>query len=968
MAAQSWEDILHLLTGWPPVKRDDVTKVSGDSGIPWINYSFKPGGKQFDSDDDFFALIVPKEPNKGWHFEFFTSGGGKAARKCRVDISYLDDPSFHGYWGRSDASLSNLLTNYSSVKGDLGAGADGAPSVDGVQLKSFAELAWSFDAAGDFFRQQAAVLADWKHQLGSERAAWKGNAAGAFWLLIDDIHKKYENYISQLQPPGFSPQHRSPSTGFVSKTLHGDDLIGAEQSLYKAYTDLHKIYSDFYWQQGKPITTSLPDGSKTEQHIPADPLDVLNQVFVEVGRWIIDHNSRQILERVNTQTSQIIGAAFTSDFSEDTAFGGLTATSTWHAMVQEAQNRWITNIETNLDAPARQVLETLQKDWSRVLDPSWNPAYSFSDTSSTLTSDVQQESNDSSNSSLDDNLKKLGDGIHNLGDGLNNGFKGLGDGLNNSFQGLGDGLNNSFQGLGNGLNNMGNGLGNSLANLTGNGDASHGLGNGLGNGLGDQFTTKAPDFTGNGGLGGDIPNVTMPANVGGLTNFGSGLPISNIDGSTTTRTPTGVTTRYPNGNAVTRNADGSITSVFPDGTSRTISPDGNVTTVDPQGHSTTSHLGVGESLSNPDGTSITRNADGSLTQTAPDGTKTTTFDNGASEIVKPGGETQLTSPDGTVSHINPDGSLTTDNLDGSKVTVHPNGDVTSVDAQGHTTTSHLDPGKSITTGDGSTISVDGKGDIITHNPDGSTTTLHPNGRITTTEATGYGTSPRPGGSKLDMPSVHVPTYSGGGVTTHTPDGTTITRHPGGVTEFKHTDGSGLVTTSDGRYQTIPSPESAAATEANKALAAEAGSIAAGAGAGAGVGAAAGGVSDSQNAMGLLSPMMMMAGMNRMGGQQGNQQGGGDRERQLYDGNDMDGAVYAHGGPVFAQQGAPAEDPEEWEEEETDSDELLGPRRPSTESAYGPGGPRQATQSSTWSGNGKDVWGTEEGGLPASIGH
>ncbi|MGW2101527.1 AAWKG family protein [Streptomyces olivaceoviridis] len=962
MAAQSWEEIVHLLTGWSTVARADVTKVTGDSGIPWINYSFKAGGKTFDSEDDFLAWIVPKDGNKGWHFEFFTSGGGKAARKCRADITYLDDPSFHGFWGRSDASLSSLLTNYSSLKGEVSVRGDGAPPVDGVQLKTFAELAWSFDAAGDFFKQQTEVLAEWKRQLGSEKASWKGNAAGAFWLLVDDLHKKYENYTSQLQPPGFSPQHRSPSTGYVSKTLHGDDLIGAEQSLYKAYTDLYKIYSDFFWQRGKPITTSLPDGSKTEQNIPADPQDVLNQVFSEMRNWIFDHNSRQILEEVDTQNNTIIGATFTSNFSEDTAFGGLTSTSTWHAVVQEAMNRWTTNIETNLDAPARQVLETLQKDWSRVLDSSWNPAYSFSDTGSSLTSDVQQENGDKSNSSLNDNLKKLGDGINHLGDGVNNGFKGLGDGLGNSFHGLGDGLNNSFQSLGNGLSNVGNGLGNSLANLTGDDAASHGPNSGPGH----QITTKTPDFTGNGGLGGGVPDITtMPANGGGPTNFGSGLPIRNIDGSTTTRTPTGVTTTYPGGNSVTRSADGSITSTFPDGTRRTVSPGGDVTTVDPQGHTTTSHLGVGESLSNPDGTSITRNADGSLTQTAPDGTKTTTFHNGASEIVKPGGETQLTSPDGTVSHVNSDGSLTTDNPDGSKVTVHPNGDVTSVDAQGHTTTSHLDAGKSITTGDGSTISVDGKGDIITRNPDGSTTTLHPNGKITTTEATGYRTSPHSGGGNVHIPSVDIPTYSGGGVTTHTPAGTTITRHPNGVTEYKHTDGSGLVTTSDGRYQTTPSPQSAAATEANKALAA---GVGAGAGAGVGAGAMTGGANtDSQSAMGLLSPMMMMAGMNRMGGQQGGQ-GGGDRERNLYDGNDMDGAVIQHGMSPFAGR-ATAEEPEEWEEEETDSDELLGPRRPSTESGYGPaGGSRQATDSAAWKGKGKDVWGTEEGGLPASIGY
>ncbi len=1010
MAAQNWEDILHLLTNWSLVSRGDVTKVTGDSGIPWVNVDFKRGGWKFDSDDDVFALIMPKNPNKGWHFEFFTIRGGAA--KCRLEVTYLDDPTFHRFWGDSDGVLSSLVTQYSSEKGDVSVRGDGAPTVDGVKLKSFAELAWSFDAAGDFFKQQTAVLDDWKKQLGSEQASWKGTAAGAFWLLVDDLHKKYENYTSQLQPPGFSPQHRSPSTGYMAKTLHGDDLVGAEQALYKAYQDLYKIYSDFYWQQGDLITVNLPDGTTTEQHVAADPLDVMNEVFVELARWIIDNNSNKFgwstatLPTDNKEGVQWVGPDVETEegYSEDTAWGGLTDTATWHRAAQEAVDRWTKNVEKNLDAKARPVLETLQKEWSRVLDPAWNPAFSFSDTGSSLSSAVQEENTEKNNSSLEDNLKKLGDGINNVGggikglsDGIGDSFKGLGDGLNDSFKGLGDGIGDGFKGMGDGLSNVGNGLSNGLADITHHSGAGglsglpdSALGgadgplsaadiptvSGGGGAIGGDFGGGLPDtgtLLGGGGALGGLPGAGPLLGGGGAIGggFGGGLPINNIDGSTTTRTGGGgILTNYPDGSSVTRNADGSITSTFPDGSTRTVTPDGEVTTVDPQGHTTTSHLGVGELLGDPDGGSITRNADGSLTTTAADGTKTTHFANGASEIVTPDGQTQLTSPDGTVSHVNADGSITTDGVDGSKVTVHPNGDVTTVDAEGNTRTSHLGSGESITTADGSTITVDKDGNIVTHNPDGSTTTLHPDGKVTTTGATSTGLGGGIGGGHVSVPSIDLPTYSGGSGISYTPDGTSITTHPDGTTEYKHLDGSGLLTTPDGRSQSIPSPATAAAMEAEKAAAEAAGTgVGAGAGAAVGAGAAGGGISDSQNAMGLLSPMMMMAGMSRMGQQGGGQQGGGDRERELYNGNDMDGAVFQHGGGQFGQQPAPAEDPEEWEEEETDSDELLSPRRTSSDSPFGPSaGQRPGTQSSAWSGKGKDVWGTEEGGLPASIGH
>ncbi|MEU1268593.1 AAWKG family protein [Streptomyces sp. NPDC005799] len=968
MATESWEDILHLLTGWSLVRQSDVTDVSGDSGIPWVNISIQKGGHTFDDANDAVAWVLPRNPNKGFHFEFFSKSD--KIRKWRVEVTYIDSPAFHRFWGDSDGALTGLLSQYSSVKGDISVRGDGAPTseTEGVQLKSFAELAWSFDAAGEFFKRQTAVLDNWRAQLGSEQASWKGNAAGAFWHLVDDLHTKYENYTSELQPPGFSPQHRSPSTGYISSTLHGDDLIGAEQSLYKSYSDLHNVYSNFVWQQAQSITTTQPDGSTSQQQIPADPLDVLNQVMVEVGRWIIDNNSSHF-GFVKGSDSVV---ETRPGFSEVTAFGALTDTGTWHAMITEAVNRWSNNVHTNLDANARQVLAELKKDWSRVLDPSWNSAFSFTDTPSTLTSNVQQETSDKSGNSLNDTLNNLGKGLDDLGGGINDlggGINDLGGGLND----LGNGLTTSF----NGLSDIGGGLGNNPPTVipTGGAFADTPSGSAItdlaADGLGGNTTSASGDSTviPTGGAFGDTLTGNSLVGDGSTTTpaFGSGLPISNIDGSTTVANGTGVTTTYPNGNTVTRNSDGSITSTFADGTSRTVAPDGTVTTVDAQGDSTTSHLGVGESLSNPDGTSITRNADGSLTQTAADGTKTTTFSNGTTEITTADGATQLTSPDGTVSHLNADGSLTTDGLNGAKVTVHPNGDVTTVDAQGHSTTTHLDAGKSITNPDGSTVTVDSKGNIVTHNPDGSTTTLHRDGTVTTTQATPTYTGTN-GNTNLTTPHIDIPTYSGGGTVKYTPDGTTITSHPGGVTQYTHTDGSGLVTTSDGRYQSIPSPQVAAANQ----VAAET----AGAGAGTGTGATAGvGASaltgaantDGQSAMGLLSPMMMMAGMNRMGGQQGGQ-GGGDRERNLYDGNDMDGAVIQHGMPSFGGRAAP-EDPEEWEEEETDSDELLGPRRPSTESGYGVGGgARQSTQSAAWSGKDKDVWGTEEGGLPASIGH
>jgi hypothetical protein len=99
-------------------------------------------------------------------------------------------------------------------------------------------------------------------------------------------------------------------------------------------------------------------------------------------------------------------------------------------------------------------------------------------------------------------------------------------------------------------------------------------------------------------------------------------------------------------------------------------------------------------------------------------------------------------------------------------------------------------------------------------------------------------------------------------------------------------------------------------------------------------------------------------MGRLGNQGGGQ---GERVREVYEDADGDGAFV--GLQRTPQQVPPAE--EAFEEEEEDVENLLA--RSATET--GGGRIRPATQSShpAWAEGEGDVWGTEEGGLPASIG-
>lgn len=961
MPTDNWEHSITQMTGWRMPERKDILERNGASNSPWVDIEVKRIGNVKGVDD---LVLHPVEYENGYHLEFFHLDGSTTVEpgsgvafpmtfslvsKWQVDINFVDNQPAKDFLSNGGDALTSLVHNYTSVGKST---SPAAPSEnEGVDLTNFVTMAASFDRAGHFFKEHTDRLELWKKDLGDEKASWKGTAAGAFYHLLDDLHAKYENYTKQLILPDGAERIVSPShPDYVPATLHANSVITAEKAVYEAYEELLLADANFRWLQAQEVPVLTPDGQSMPLQVSPDPWAVLRFHYRMMAQWI---------NTVNAQSVAIRDKMILVDpnFSEASTHGAFIDTSHWANVAIAARDAWTKNVEKNLDTPARTAVANLQGKLNHELDPGWNTAFAFQDTSNTsLVSEVNQEIQEKKGDEFSEGFNKLSGGINDGFNNFNTGLSKLSGGVNDGFNNFNTGLSELSGGGSDGFNNFN-------SDLTGGGGNSNPF-DSLTNPSGDDMsiTKGASDLLGMDPLTGGA--TTGNSLLGGLPAFSTGLPISNIDGSSTLRTGTGVTTNFANGSSTTRNADGSLTTKFPDGSIRTVTPAGEVTTVDTNGHSVTSHLGVGESVKNPDGTSITRNADGSLTQTAEDGTKTTTFGNGTSEIIKPDGQTQLTSPDGTVSHLNPDGSLTTDGTDGTHVTVHPNGDVTTTDAQGHATTSHIKPGQSITNSDGSTTTVDSKGDIVTHHPDGSTTTLHPNGTITTTNATGHGTGTNmaTGGSDLSLPN-DFPTVGGADKITHLPNGTTVTQLSDGSTHTAFSDGSGIMTSSDGQYQALPSP-------AGAAVMAGVGGTGVGAGAAAGMGSAVAGVADSQNALGLLSPMMMMAGMNRMGGQQPGGGGGGERNRDAYDDQSMDGAVLPQGMGGFRPAGAAEEEAEEWEEEETDSEELLGPRRPATEAPYGyPGTNRVTTQSGkSWSSEGKDVWGTEDGGLPASIGH
>ncbi|MFJ5266791.1 AAWKG family protein [Streptomyces sp. NPDC088387] len=512
-----------------------------------------------------------------------------------------------------------------------------------------------------------------------------------------------------------------------------------------------------------------------------------------------------------------------------------------------------------------------------------------------------------------------------------------------------------------------------------------------------SITTEFPDGSSTTvSPNGDV-TTTGPDGTISTDNLGAGESLLNPDGSVTSVDANGdITTQFPDGSSVTQNADGSVvttdpagnvTTEFPDGSSTTVSPTGDVTTTGPDGTISTDNLGVGESLVNPDGSvtsldsdgnitteypdgsSVTHNADGSITNVDPNGNEYTTMPNGVVETTTPDGLTQLTTPDGTVSTQNADGSLSMEFPDGSSTTITPDGQVTTTTANGSEVTSQLGEGQSLVNPDGSKTTLDPDGGFTTTYPDGSSVTVNPDGTVSSTPATG-GTGAGGGLGGIDIPTVSggtgagdLPSYDPSGLTVDNGDGSSSTTYPtgtvsstdpSGYTATNFPDGSSTLTSPDGQFQAVPSPETAVAGGTPDGLTPATGST--------GVAPPSGtGDDPGLSALGgLMSPMMMMMGMARMGNQQG--QGQGERTRETYQENDQDGA-YFHTGPQRPAEPPPAE---AFEEEDQDPDEVPS-RTPTTGQGSGEGGGwRPETQDSGWDEE-DDVWGTGEEGLPASIG-
>ncbi|MCI4146620.1 AAWKG family protein [Streptomyces sp. MMS20-AI2-20] len=946
MPADNWEHIINLMTGWTLPERTEVVDQKGSSGIQWLDVKISDAAIR--TVEGTGNIIGPQSSV----FHFYEATGDKAfpVRGKRADVTYTGIELGKEFWVRGSAALDLLLASY-STEGAHGAGAP-APG-QGVDLRTFTAAAKSFDAAGEFFAQRTEIIKQWSESMGGENAAWKGTAADVFRMLLQRMHDKYEDYTSQLRPPGFASSSTSPSTSYASTTLHGDSLIATEQALYQAYQKLFDAHFKFYWRTGAQINYEKADGSAATGNYPADPRDILIEMMMDIGNFIVAHNFSQV------SGGPMGRPLVTSAFTDLTKWGRLSDMSMWSAVGNEATRRWTYNVEYNLDPPARQVVTETAQTLSRQLDPEWNTRFAFEGKETgSIAEEIRAEQAKKQAEEAAEKQEKYAKNLENIGNNLTNGISNAGknftDGLNNAGDNFGKSMNNLNENLsgfgdnfGEGLNNFTDNFGNNINSLLGNQGGENGQTPGMQNldlpegqttttGLdGSTGTPGVPSFGANGSGNNQSLNLPEGQNAFDPQSLLSSEPTGSPSG-------TGQSLDLPEGQS----------SVLPDS---------------PSANGALGLAGLGAGLGTGGGT--TRNG-------------SQTFPNGLVQTTTPDGNTSLTLPEGGTVTVGDDGSVSTTFPDGTVTTTQPDGSVTTTLPDGQTQVSQLDPGQTLTNPDGSTTHIGQDGSITTTLPDGSSFTVGPDGTVTTSgtggNQDGPATIPPPGSLTSDGPGLSLPpggtiTLPGAESVQTFPDGTTAVTGPDGFTTTTFPDGSSTVSGPNGEFQALPSrtgtealplPDSAGTAPAQNAAAAQAaGPEAAAASAASGLGAAASGVSAGgadPGLMNMMGPMMMMMGMSRAGQQQ--QNGSQERTREVYEDSEADGAFVT---PYTDHRGTRPVEEDLYEEEEEDSPELLSRPAPENQTGY-PGRPRPATQNS-WQGDEQDAFGTREEGLPASLG-
>jgi hypothetical protein len=391
-SGDDWWDAISKLTGFEPPKRADLFKdhLFGNNDIPLMKMEFsdsyvEPSNAEAEAINE---LGQWRTQNSGWRVQntdfvvpFYygsTSIGSEVQmRKARITLlgttggpdapgggvsyggeftehgSHLMGDDFKGWDSRPLAqysfgggiALEALLNEPYSTWRFTWNDSEPIDDTKSVDLTGFDRVASAFDRAAQFFHTSRATIQSWEDELGSENAAWRGQAAGVFWDITHQLGVMYQDYTDTL-----------PTVNGVSKV--GEDLRQVRTAVYNALSGLHSTWN--LWVNS----------------MDSNPLRVLHDVLLEVTDDIWYNNITKV--RTDFEIYSGYETSYTSETNKVTydgfrvdahnkntggSYGDLNSFDTWKNIGTEAVKRWQKTVDDKLGKAGHDALVDAHNSW-----------------------------------------------------------------------------------------------------------------------------------------------------------------------------------------------------------------------------------------------------------------------------------------------------------------------------------------------------------------------------------------------------------------------------------------------------------------------------------------------------------------------------------------------------------------------------------------------------------------------------